>query len=84
MSYKYLRFGIETEFLFTPRDGKDYQGDTRAFAKYVRGVYQNGKNSSWPDMHLDIDGSYEGENDKVEWSLTDNESVTVTHNKQCD
>lgn len=28
-------------------------------------------------------GSYEGENDKIEWSLTDDKSVAVTHNKQC-
>lgn len=83
MSYKLLRFGIETEFLLTPRDGKDYNGDMRAFAKYVRDVYQKGKDSSWPNMHLDIDGSYAGENDKIEWSLTDDESVAVTHNKQC-
>ena len=56
MSYKFLRFGIETEFLLTPRDGKDYKNDIEAFVKYVRGVYQSGKNSSWPNMHLDNDG----------------------------
>ena len=83
MPYKFLRFGIEAEFLLTSRDGKDYKGDLRVFAKYVRDVYKTGKDKAWPNMHLDIDGSYMGDNDKIEWSLTDDESVTVTHNKQC-
>jgi len=83
MTYKFLRFGIEAEFLLTPRDSKDYKGNLREFAKHVRDVYKTGKDTTWPNMHLDIDGGYMGANDKIEWSLTDDESVTVTDNKQC-
>ena len=84
MSYEFLRFGIEVEFLLTPRDGKDYQGNTKTIARWVRNEYQSKKEASWPGMHVDIDGSYSGSNDTIEWSLTDDESVQVTHNKQCE
>jgi hypothetical protein len=51
----------------------------RAFAKCVRSVYQSGKDQSWLNMHLVINGSYMGENDKIERSLTDDESVILSN-----
>lgn len=70
-----LRFGIEVEFLLTPRDGKDY-GDDPTFVKRVHDTY---KEDTWPGMHIDIEGSYAGTNDT---SLTNDESVKVIHYKQ--
>jgi hypothetical protein len=83
MTVDFLRFGIEVEFLLTPRDGKDYKGKTKPFAKWVCSEYTNKKEASWPGMHIDIGDSPSGPNDAIEWSLTDDESVQVTHNKQC-
>lgn len=83
MSFKFLRFGIEAEFLLTTRSGKGYGGDLEAFAQYVCSMYQTRKEGGWPNMHVDLEGYSPGDNDNMEWSLTDDDSVAVTHDKQC-
>ncbi|KAF9644771.1 hypothetical protein BDM02DRAFT_3131553 [Thelephora ganbajun] len=75
----YFRFGIEVEFLLTPREKRRFS-DIEAFGAFVLCCYQIKKDKSWPDMHIDFDGSYKGKNHTIEWSFSDDESISPEKN----
>ncbi|KAF9642852.1 hypothetical protein BDM02DRAFT_1857417 [Thelephora ganbajun] len=75
----HLRFGIEVEFLLSPREAHTFK-DIGEFANFVLAFYKSKKDKSWPNMHVDLDGSYEGDNDTIEWSLSDDASIK--HDKE--
>ncbi|KAF9642850.1 hypothetical protein BDM02DRAFT_1857295 [Thelephora ganbajun] len=75
----HLRFGIEVEFLLTPREAHAFK-DVSEFTNFVLSFYKSKKVESWPNIHVDLDGSYEDKNDKIEWSLTND--APINHDKE--
>ena len=51
--------------------------------EYVLEIYQDGKQAGWPKMHIDFWGTYEGKNDHMEWSLTNDSTIERNRNTQC-
>ncbi|KAF9643628.1 hypothetical protein BDM02DRAFT_3191383 [Thelephora ganbajun] len=71
----HLRFGIEVEFLLYLKDEKHVFKNIEGFAEFVLSVYQKEKDKSWPDMHIDLDGSFKGKNAATEWSFSKDKSI---------
>ena len=82
MSYGHLRFGIETEALLTPRQVQEFK-NLEAFAEYILKDYQVVKHDTWPDMYINLEGSYAGSDVHMKWSLSNDITIKPDHNTQC-
>ena len=84
MNEGYLRFGIESEVFLVPRQSSDDFTSLEGFANFMIKTYNDKKRTAWPKMHLDIDGSYKGHDQAIEWTLTNDSSLKPDHvDKQC-
>jgi hypothetical protein len=73
-----LRIGVEFELLLKLRHTPvNPPQDLDAFANLLVGRYNQLANATYPRMHNDIDGVYEGPDDFVEWSVTDDVTLTT-------
>jgi hypothetical protein len=72
----YLRLGIESEFFLIPRQlGRFIVTNPEDFANFMTMAYNHKKHPALPKMHVDIDGSYRGHDQAIEWSLTSDSSL---------
>jgi len=80
----YLRLGIESEIFLVPRDsGQDFTS-LEGFANFMAKTYNQKKRAALPKMHVNIDGSYSGHNQAIEWTLTNDTSLKPDNgDKQC-
>jgi hypothetical protein len=77
-----FKIGIEVEMLLTLR-GAQIVPDLEHFANGLVKKYNQSTNGQYPKMHSDIDGMYDGPNEYLEWSITDDASVRPTSPNQC-
>ena len=67
MPSTHLRFGIETEFLLTPRQAREFK-NIRALSDSSTSlnIIKMANRPGGLKMHIDFWGTYEGENDHME------------------
>ncbi|RDW59552.1 hypothetical protein BP6252_12639 [Coleophoma cylindrospora] len=76
MNFQGLQIGIELEVLLTPQNPPP--GGFKDLEHFGRSIAQRWNRESavgMAKMHVDIDGAYEGENENLEWSVTDDETL---------
>lgn len=80
-----FQIGIETEVLLSLREtSQNGVSDLQTVATSVVNAYNSTNKREYPRMHLDIDGQYDGPNDTLEWSITDDVTVRPNSgNNQC-
>ena len=79
-----FKFGFEVELFLNLRDTPDHSiPNLETFAKGLVQAYNTRKGSTYPRMHADIDGQYEGSAEFRDWSLTDDVTITQDRPKCC-
>lgn len=81
-----LVFGVEVEVLLNllrkPQDGFPDVKDLDTFATILI-PYFNEKTNGEYKMLLDIDGCYEGKDQHLHWSITDDSTIITQKANQC-
>lgn len=71
-----MRIGIEIEVLLTPSSHPEGRfKDLEHFCISVARIWDAEKTPGSANMHVDIDGEYDGGNEDIEWSITDDETL---------
>jgi|SRR3954451_1857408 len=79
-----FKIGIEMELLLSPRDQPQHSNpDMDTFVDGLVKTYNRMTPPAFPRMHSDINGTYDGPNNTLEWSVTQDVSLTEDLPNHC-
>jgi hypothetical protein len=83
MAFQGLQICIEIEILLTPQDPPSCGfNDLEHFSSLIAQRWNRDRAAGMAKMHVDIDGAYEGGNENLEWSVTDDETLKGLENTE--